>query len=676
MKYRILPILLALPALLFFSQGAQAQKKELKKAELYYQNMEYALAIQTYKEALKQQEPSLPIVTRVADSYRRLNNAKEAEFWYSQMLAFPDYSPQDLIHYGDAARMNGNYAKAKQLYMDYAELVPDSTAKAMKLISITENAQNWMARPRSFALSNLSGLNSGNTDFGPAFYKGGIVFTSDRQDFRNNTIVSGWTGKPNTALYYSKRDTADNFLLPEVLPAPLLNDYQNGSAIFSADNQTVYFTRVNQLKRKSKTANPDPFSWISFAAPSDYVNRLELYISKKEGEIWSEPEPFPFNNPGQYSVGHPALSITGDTLYFASDMPGTLGSTDIFYTVKQLNSITTRNSKGEEVVEVHTFWSKPVNAGNVINTPGRELFPTVDALTGRLFFSSDGHQGMGGLDVFSAEGAGDAWSNVQNMKYPLNSSADDFSILFEKKDAGFISSNRESMDGSDDIYTFNYFPQPCKLAGKTFEKVQESPGVFKELPVGNVKVALYKIGDTTAVVTYSDANGNFSFDIFDGTKYNIKATKVNYLTRSAIITPECESIVDMVRLGLVLNRDAINKPILVENIYYDLDKHDIRPDAALELDKLVQTLIDNPNIKIELSSHTDSRQTDAYNNLLSQRRAQAAVNYIVSKGIAADRLVAKGYGETRLLNRCKDGVSCSEEEHQLNRRTEFKILKK
>ncbi|GAA4306444.1 OmpA family protein [Nibribacter koreensis] len=675
MKYRILLILLALPALMMFSQGAMAQKKELKRADTHYSNLEFALAIQSYKDALKLQEPSMPIVTKVADSYRRLNNAKEAEFWYSQMLAFPDYDPQNLLHYGDAARMNGNYAKAKQLYMDYAELMPDSTAKAMKLIAITENAQNWVARPKSFALSNLSGLNSSSTDFSPANYKGGIVFTSDRMDGRRNSITSGWTGKPNSALYYSKRDTA-GFLEAELLPSPLFNEYQNGSAVFSADNQTIYFTRINQLKRKSKTVNPDPFSWVSFAAPADYVNRLELYISKKEGEEWSKPEPFPFNNPGEYSVGHPALSVTGDTLYFASDMPGTLGQTDIFYTVKQLNSIITRNKDGEEVVEVHTFWTKPVNVGNAINTPGRELFPVVDQLTGKLHFSSDGHQGMGGLDIFSAEGAGDAWTNIQNLRYPLNSAADDFGILFEKKDAGFVSSNRESMDGTDDIYSFSYYPQPCKLSGKTFEKVQETPGVFKELPVGNVKVSLYKVGDTTAAVTYSDADGNFSFEIFDGVQYNIKATKVNYLTRSAIITPECESVVDMVRLGLVLNRNTINKPILVENIYYDLDKHEIRPDAALELDKLVQTLIDNPNIKIELSSHTDSRQTDAYNNLLSQRRAQAAVDYIVSKGIAADRLVAKGYGETRLLNKCKDGVTCSEEEHQLNRRTEFKILKK
>ena len=174
--------------------------------------------------------------------------------------------------------------------------------------------------------------------------------------------------------------------------------------------------------------------------------------------------------------------------------------------------------------------------------------------------------------------------------------------------------------------------------------------------------------------TCISAAGNFTFPILDGLSYTLKATKAGYLTRSAVITPDCKSTVDMVSLGMVLNRNTLNRPILIENIYYDLDKWDIRPDAAVELDKLVQTLKDNPGIKIELSSHTDSRQTHSYNQLLSQLRAESVVTYIVSKGIAQDRLVARGYGENQLLNRCNDRNNCSEEEHQLNRRTEFKLL--
>ncbi|MDB5260799.1 MAG: hypothetical protein JWQ14_80, partial [Adhaeribacter sp.] len=184
-----------------------------------------------------------------------------------------------------------------------------------------------------------------------------------------------------------------------------------------------------------------------------------------------------------------------------------------------------------------------------------------------------------------------------------------------------------------------------------------------------------KEGDTTSVKTYTDAKGYFTFPILDGLNYIVKGSKAGYLTRSVTVAPSCESTLDMIKMGMVLNRNTLNKPIIVENIYYDLDKYDIRADAALELDKLVRTLKDNPTIKIELSSHTDSRQSHSYNNLLSQMRAEAAVNYIISKGIASDRITAKGYGETRLLNKCDNNVNCPEADHQLNRRTEFKILR-
>jgi len=305
------------------------------------------------------------------------------------------------------------------------------------------------------------------------------------------------------------------------------------------------------------------------------------------------------------------------------------------------------------------------------------MFPAVDA-KGKLYFSSTGHPGMGGLDVFAAEGAESTWAQVRNLKFPLNSHQDDFGMLFDKTgEAGLLSSNRESADGTDDIFAFKFVRIPCQLAGQTVEKTQVKPGVVEVRPVANVRVRLYQVNssDTSSVVTYSDATGNFTFPILDGLTYTLKASKTGYLARSAQITPDCQSTVDMVSMGMVLNRNTLNRPIIIENIYYDLDKYQIRPDAALELDKLVQTLKDNPGIKIELSSHTDSRQTHSYNQLLSQLRAEAAVTYIVSKGISPERLIPRGYGENRLLNRCADGVECSEEAHQLNRRTEFKLLK-
>lgn len=652
---------LLLGLLLCLGLPALAQKK-LKAGDQHFRNYEYALALEEYKKAAGPQTPAPELARKIADCYRLMNNTREAEAWYAKAGESPAADAATLLHHANAARSNGHYLKAKQLYLDYAEKVPAEEGKAQAWIATCENAQAWMAKPEPFQVSRLEALSSGNADFSPVYFQEGIVFTSDRPAAakNNDKQVSGWTGSPYAKLYYSKGQDS-TWEAPQLLPEPLNNHLQSGSAIFSTDQQTIYFTRINKIKVKNKQLNNDPFSWVKFASENDYVNRLELYIATKQGETWSEPQPFPYNKVAEYSVGHPALSPDGNLLYFVSDMPGGQGETDLYYSRKQADG----------------SWSQPVNAGPQVNTAGREMFPAMDA-KGKLYFSSTGHPGMGGLDVFFAEGSESTWTQVRNLKFPLNSPQDDFGMLFDKTgEAGLLSSNRESADGTDDIFAFKFVRIPCQLAGQTVEKMQVKPGVFEVRPVANVRVRLYQVNstDTASLVTWSDARGNFTFPILDGLTYTLKAFKTGYLARSAQITPDCQSTVDMVSMGMVLNRNTLNRPIIIENIYYDLDKYHIRPDAALELDKLVQTLKDNPGIKIELSSHTDSRQTHSYNQLLSQLRAEAAVTYIVSKGISPERLIPRGYGENRLLNRCADGVECSEEAHQLNRRTEFKLLK-
>jgi outer membrane protein OmpA-like peptidoglycan-associated protein/tetratricopeptide (TPR) repeat protein len=649
-------LMIGLFVALCFSARAQ---KALKTGDQHFQRYAYALALEHYKKAAAGKDLSPVLALKMAECYRLMNNAREAEFWYEQVVNFPAPEPVAFLHYADAARRNGHYLKAKQLYLTYAELVPAQEQHALQLIATCENAQAWMAKPESYEVSRQKALNSPQADFSPIYYQQGVVFTSDRPaaGTTGGKQISGWTGNPYARLFYSKGQ-GDSWSAPEALPAPLNTHLQNGSAVFSPDQQTVFFTRINKIKVKKKKVNNDPFSWMKFASDNEAVNRLELYISVRQGDSWSEPVAFPYNKVSAYSVGHPALSPDGAILYFVSDMPGGLGETDLYFSRKQADGT----------------WGTPVNLGPRINTAGKEMFPSMTP-KGMLHFSSAGHPGMGGLDIFAAEGAESSWKQVRNLKYPLNSPQDDFGLLVDSTgEAGLLSSNRESGDGTDDIYAFRFVRIPCQLAGQTVEKIQTKPGVYKIVPVGKVLVRLYQQGDTTAQTTYSDAAGNFTFPILDGLNYTIKATKAGYLTRSAAITPDCQSMVDMVSMGMVLNRNTLNRPILIENIYYDLDKWDIRPDAAVELDKLVQTLKDNPGIKIELSSHTDSRQTHSYNQLLSQLRAESVVTYIVSKGIAPARLVARGYGENRLLNRCTDNNSCPEEEHQLNRRTEFKLL--
>ncbi|QMU30649.1 OmpA family protein [Adhaeribacter radiodurans] len=643
--------------LVWVHNPVQAQKVTLKEADALFSQFQYALALPAYQKLLKDQKPTLYLTQRIAECYRQLNNSREAEQWYNRVIQFPDFKPDALRYAADAARKNGKYDRAKLLYEQFGQRVPAQASLATQLAAGCDSAQLWLLKPEPYELQKPENINSQNSDFSPVIYQNDLVFTSDRPQDKSKK-VSGWTGNPYPKIYLAPKQNDGRFGSPVALGAPINNQYHNGSATLSADGQTLYFTRINQVKTEVKEGNTDPFSWVKFDKPKSIVNRLEIYIARKQGDNWGDPKPFAYNKTGSYSVGHPAISPDGNILYFVSDMPGGLGDTDIYYCTKQADG----------------SWSKPVNAGKEINTAGKEVFPVVVA-TNKLYFSSEGHPGMGGLDIFSAEGKGATWKNVKNLKYPLNSSADDFGIVFDQtKEAGFLSSNRNSDNGTDDIYAFKLVRSPCLVAGRVIERVQQKKGEFTEKPVAGALLRFNLAGDTTARNIYSDAQGNFTFPVKTGLAYTLQANKEGYLVKTTDLTPDCPPEADQVKLSIVLDRNTINSTIILENIYYDFDKYDIRPEAKPELDKLVRILQDNPTIRIELGSHTDSRQTGEYNRKLSQLRADAAVNYIISQGIDPSRLTAKGYGETQLLNGCKDGVSCSELEHQINRRTEVKIL--
>ena len=345
-------------------------------------------------------------------------------------------------------------------------------------------------------------------------------------------------------------------------------------------------------------------------------------------------------------------------MYFTSDMPGGMGETDIYYTERRADG----------------SWAEPVNAGTTINTPGRESFPYVDA-KGKLFFASDGHVGMGGLDIFSAEGAQGEWRAVRNLGYPVNSPKNDYGIMFtEPGEKGLLSSNRDAQNGTDDIYTFTILQKPVVLAITTLERKQNEKKrtVQEALPGTTVTVAQESTKDTTVVMT--DEVGKYFMDGRQGNTYTLTGVREGYLNTQAVAQIPATAP-DTVEVALLFDRNELEKAIVLENIYYDLDMWDIRPDAAKELNKLVTLLQSNPNVAMELSAHTDSRESQNYNQVLSEKRAQAAVDYIVSKGIDKSRLTAKGYGKTKLVNKCGDNVPCSEAEHQLNRRTEFTIKK-
>ena len=647
---------------LLFGGSVAVTAQDMKQADKYFQNYEFSLALEAYKAILEKGEPNLTVVQRIADSYRILNNSREAEFWYAQATAFPEADPSNRYLYAESAKRNANYSKARQLFLDYGRIVPAQAALALRMAASCDTALRWMQSPRPYEVQKHAKLNSEGADFSPAKTNDGLLFASDRllSDNKKQTERSNWTGNGYIQLYIAKATSDSTYAAPVPLPASVNTAYHNGPAVYLAGEQTLYFTRTHVVKRSAGQASADPTGWFKGSDNRTHTNRHGIYIAERKGDKWGNVKPFKYNNTNAFSIGHPAITPDGQVLYYVSDMPGGFGETDIYYSERQ--------SDGS--------WGKPVNAGSVINTSGRESFASLGE-DGSLFFSSDGHLGMGGLDIFKAIGPHKAWTRVENLKYPLNTSQDDFGILADSTGAkGMLSSGRLGQNGSDDIFTFEEYKVPCTLIGRTIERFAVAgTSRKKEEPVAQVLLQLLEEGGGTPIQVYSDKNGGFVFPVKAGTRYTIKGSKPEYLTQTLSISPDCRYNTDSVKVEMIFNRSTPNKPIVLENILYDLDKYNIRPDAAKELDKLVQTLNDNPTIRIELSSHTDSRQTNRYNEMLSQLRAQAAVDYIVSRGVDRGRLKAKGYGETRLINRCRDGVSCSEAEHQVNRRTEFTILK-
>ncbi len=576
----------------------------------------------------------------------------------------PEADPVNIFYYAEALRSNGKYFEAKTQYQNYAMKVPAQAAMANAKAQACDAALKLLEEPASAIVVNETAINSGNADFSPTPYQNGIIFASDRggaassgKDKEERTY--GWTGRPFLQMFYAQRNEDSTWQLPVMVDESLNSKYHDGTAAVDSSNTTLYFTRTNMVKVKNKNINTDPTSWVKKPLSNDYVNRLEIYSAQQDSGKWSNVKPFEYNKVTEYSVGHPALSPDGQVMYFVSDKPGGYGETDIYYTEKQADG----------------SWGQPVNAGSTINTVGKEMFPAFDQ-QGNLYFSSDTHSGFGGLDVFRAKGSRSTWSKPENLRAPVNSPKDDFGLAFmpnQKNElVGYMSSNRDSNNGTDDIYSFKLLSNAVLLV-TTLERIQMPSKKSTTQPLPDVRLKLAIQGTTDSTIAFSDRNGEYLYGVMKGNIYELMGEKFGYLSQSATVNIDTTSLSDTTRVTLIFDKSTVNQSIIIENIYYDLDKWNIRPDAAAELNKLVRTLKDNPSIKIELGAHTDSREGQGYNQLLSERRAQSAVEYLVSQGIARNRLTWRGYGETRLVNKCADGVECPEDMHQMNRRTEFKI---
>ncbi|MDD3876447.1 MAG: OmpA family protein [Bacteroidales bacterium] len=655
MKTKIINNSMLLLILICLNLGVFAQRS-LQKARELKNNFDYAEALVYYNNYFRTNTPTVDHAREVSESYFKINDTRNAELWLSKVISSGSFNASDVLNYAHLLRSNGKYNEAIIQYEKYAELNPSDRIVATQWITASEMALIWMQEITYFKVVNAEVFNSENADFGLIPFGEEYILTSDREtrgsSFSNNDLY-GWTGKPYLKLMlFSDVDLDDNTAEINVLNS-INNEFHNGPANFDVNRNTVFFTRTKAVRVRKSPVNSDPTSWIDYAPQGEFISRLEIYSSDYSNGTWTEPKPFAYNKAEEYSVGHPALAPDGSIMYFASDMPGGFGGTDLYYSILNIDGT----------------WSIPQNAGESVNTSGNEVFPYVEK-NGTLYFSSNGHPGMGGLDIFKAFGSQNRWTSPENLKFPFNSPKDDFSIIFTEIDkSGFIASNRDGGRGDDDIYRFELLP-PRNMTVVVITKERIDNSTSGLLPQVNLNVVT---GDNTSLNLNTDENGLLYMQSDCNESYNFTAIKDGYFSDNKSITTECRSYNDTLYVELLLNKFVVGRTFAIKNIFYDFDKWDIRDDAKPDLDDIVKILTENPQINIELGSHTDSRGTDRYNERLSQRRAESAVAYIISRGIDQSRITAKGYGESELVNQCADGVRCTDEEHQMNRRTEFKI---
>lgn len=617
---------------------------DIKDAERYYKQLDYKYALEIYEKIMRE-NPKMEIAERIASCYRFMNNTEAAEIWYKKTLAYPEAPATDYKFLADALKQNGKYEEAASTYRAWGEMDEKQKTVAVAKANACMVAKVWNENPDVGALvEDEIGFNSENSDFSPVIYGQDFVFASDRWDGKpernKGKDVYGWTGNPYIKVY--QYSTASQKATP--FDSQINFGYHNGPIIFTKGLDTAYFTRVIMSSRANKAD----------------VGKKYIVVATKKAKGWQLVNKLPFNEKGTFSVLHPALSPNGQILYFASDMPGGVGGMDLYYATKLPDG----------------SWSAPVNCGNVINTKEDEAFPTVRA-DGKLFFSSKGHIGMGGLDIFSAEGEKSSFANVENLRAPMNSSKDDFGISFNPADdqKGYLSSNRTGGVGMDDIYRFTLgikaTPKETMFAVNGLS-VDKATGA----PVAGLKVLLINNDSKAEKTAFSDQQGRFSFTLEPNASYTVKGDSKTYFTAQEgnFSTKGLkESTTFEIRFEVEKSDDVYT--VRLNNIYYDFNKWAIRPDAVADLDKVQQLMGNMPNIKMELLAYTDARGSAAYNMALSEKRANSAKNYLISAGVNATRLSAMGKGETELLNQCTDGIKCTEAEHQLNRRTEFKIVK-
>lgn len=656
--YHTIRTCVSVMVLLMLSQFSFAQNtdKLLTKADESFEALAYINARDIYLDVAKQGYSSSDLYRKLADSYYFTGEPEESIQWYEKLISnfSEEIKPEYLFRYAQSLKSTERYNEADDV-MERFNTITGNDKRAKSFINKRDYLDFIEMQSGKYDLYTLT-INSEYSDYAPSFdHKGNIVFASSRS---KNSKLHEWNKMPFLDLFSSKINN-NNISTQESkkLKGKINTKFHESSTSFTKDGKTMYFTRNNFTNNKLGKSRKG-------------VVLLKLYKATLSNEKWSNIEELPFNS-DNYSVSHPALSPDGKQLYFASDMKGTRGKSDLFV----VNILP--NGK----------YGKPKNLGDNINTEGRETFPYVSE-SGRLYFASDGHVGLGGLDVFVAITKDTGLYEIFNVGKPVNSPKDDFSfVLDEENNTGYFASNRRGGKGNDDIYSFRQTEElitECRefLSGIiTDNETNET--------IANANVTLLDTDGNIINEIKSDYDGAYNFEVDCDKQYIIRVSIEGFnpndiifkskntfeTTNNVQISFKKEKLLSTTSEPVNIGDDIV-APLQLRTIFFDLDTDEIRSDAIADLQKVISVMKQNPNLKIEVRSHTDSRSSYWYNKKLSVKRMRATVRYIIRKGgINWRRIKGKAYGERRLINKCANGIPCTEEEHQENRRSEFIVRK-
>ncbi|KAA1242334.1 OmpA family protein [Aquimarina sp. RZ0] len=630
-----------------------SQERKLGKAQSQYDKYEYINAQETYLKVVNKGYKSADLFKNLGNSYYFNSQFEEASKWYEELVnSYPDeVEAEYYFRYAQTLKSVERYEDADAFMKKFAASSSDD-----QRAQLFQEEPNYLKRidfqSGRFEIKNLD-INTPFTDFGSAFFGRFIVFSSSRDTLLVKKSIHQWNDESFLDLYTTEYNPVNGELSEiEKLDGKINSKFHESTPVFTKDGKTVYFTRNNYDGR-------------NYGSDKKGTNKLKIYRSYKNTQGgWTTPQNLSFNS-DQYSTAHPALSVDESSLYFSSDMPGGQGQSDIY----------------EVKIKADGSFGEPKNLGDTINTEGKETFPFISA-NNDLYFASDGHIGLGGLDVYVTRlnPQTDEEKLIVNIGKPVNGPDDDFAfIVDDTSKRGYFSSNREGGKGKDDIYSFLQLEDLKSFCEITIAGIVKDIDTQEVLP--GTKVSIFDSSNNLLKSFIVGDDASYSHVVPCNAKYFVRAEKEEYTTLEKLVNAPGET--ETIDVPLLLETkiktagvgDDLAKVLSLKPIYFDFDQSYIRKDAAVELAKVIEVMNQYPSMKIDVRSHTDSHGDDAYNLWLSEQRAKSTIKYMIAKGIVVDRLTSKGYGETQLVNDCGNGSNCKKAEYQLSRRSEFIIVK-